>query len=411
MTMLRALKHRSFALLFTGQALSRLGDFIFNIALAWWVLQKTGSALAMSGVMIFGAVPMLIFLLAGGLVVDRVNRAWLLFLSDLGRGIIMVLATWLVGINRLEIWMVYGGAVFFSFADAFFMPAYTALVPQLAPQEDWPSANSLTSLSSQLSRVLGPAVGGLLISLGGTALAFGLNAASYFISAALLVPVLFSPEASTHLETPPDQLTAPRESMLSPLREGWQIVLGQPILWVTISVAAFGNIFLAGPFSVGMPFLVKDFMGGNEKTLGLVLAIFPVGYILASLLLGNLKRLPHRGLLLFVSEILAGIGLAAFGFHLPFWVLAAAAILNGAALQTFDLAWTNLLQELVPNEKLGRVSSIDMLGSFVLLPLGFGLTGLLVEGIGPAWTFVLGGSLTTLIGALVLLLPQIRRVD
>ena len=199
--------------------------------------------------------------------------------------------------------------------------------------------------------------------------------------------------------------------MLSPLREGWQIVLGQPILWVTISVAAFGNIFLAGPFSVGMPFLVKDFMGGNEKTLGLVLAIFPVGYILASLLLGNLKRLPHRGLLLFVSEILAGIGLAAFGFHLPFWVLAAAAILNGAALQTFDLAWTNLLQELVPNEKLGRVSSIDMLGSFVLLPLGFGLTGLLVEAIGPAWTFVLGGSLIALIGALVLLLPQIRRVD
>ena len=409
--MLRALKHRSFALLFTGQALSRLGDFIFNIALAWWVLQKTGSALAMSGVMIFGAVPMLIFLLAGGLIVDRVNRAWLLFLSDLGRGVIMILATWLVGINRLEIWMVYGGAVFFSIADAFFMPAYTALVPQLAPKEDWPSANSLTSLSSQLSRVLGPAIGGLLISLGGTALAFGLNAASYFISAALLVPVLLSPEASTHLETPSEQPAAPRGSWLSPLREGWQIVLDQPILWVTISVAAFGNILLAGPFSVGMPFLVKDFMGGDEKTLGLVLAIFPIGYILASLLLGNFKRLHHRGLLMFAAEILAGIGLAAFGFHLPFWVLALAAILNGAALQTFDLAWTNLLQELVPNEKLGRVSSIDMLGSFVLLPLGFGLTGLLVEGIGPAWTFVLGGSLIALIGALVLLLPQIRRVD
>src|SRR5512133_1821965 len=190
MSLFRALKHRNFALLFSAQTLSRLGDFIFNIALAWWVLEKTGSALAMGAVMVFGAVPMLIFVLVGGVAVDRVNRAWLLFISDLGRGVIMVLATWLVGIDRLEIWMVYAGSLAFSFADAFFMPAYTALVPELTPKEDWPSANSLSSLSIQLSRVVGPALGGLLVSMGGTTLAFGINAASFFLSAGLLVPLL-----------------------------------------------------------------------------------------------------------------------------------------------------------------------------------------------------------------------------
>ena len=411
MTLFRALKHRNFTLLLSGQALSRLGDFVFNIALAWWVLQKTGSAIAMSGVMIFGAAPMLILLLAGGLVVDRVNRAWLLFLSDLGRGVIMLLATWLVSMDRLEIWMVYAGAVCFSLADAFFMPAYTALVPQLAPQEDWPSANSLTSLSAQLGRVAGPAIGGLLVSLGGTALAFGINTASFFLSAALLVPVLLSPEANRHLDTPSEPSDSSRAAMLGSLREGWLIVLGKPILWATISMAAFGNIFLAGPFSVGFPFLVKDFMGGDEKTFGLVLAIFPIGYILAGLVFGNFKRLRHRGAVMFLCEILAGLGLAAFGLHLPFWVLVVAAILNGAALQTFDLNWVNLLQELVPNDKLGRVSSIDMLGSFVLLPVGFALTGLLVERIGPAATFILGGTLTALLGGFALLFPQIRQAD
>src|SRR5512133_2967566 len=121
MSLLRALRYRNFALLFSGQALSRLADFVFNIALAWWVLEKTGSALAMGAVMVFGAVPMLIFLLAGGVAVDRVNRIWLLFLSDVGRGTIMVAATWLVGTNQLEIWMVYAGSLIFSFADAFFM--------------------------------------------------------------------------------------------------------------------------------------------------------------------------------------------------------------------------------------------------------------------------------------------------
>lgn len=407
MSLFRALQHRNFALLFSGQTLSRLGDFVFNIALAWWVLEKTGSALAMGAVMVFGAVPMLIFLLIGGVAVDRVNRAWLLFLSDLGRGLIMVIATWLVASNRLEIWMVYAGSLAFSFADAFFMPAYTALVPQLTPQEDWPSANSLSSLSSQLSRVVGPALGGLLVSLGGTATAFGINAASFFVSGLLLLPVLLS----TPTPAPAGTDSPQPASVIADIREGWKIIFAQPILWITILMAAFTNIFLAGPFSVGMPFLVKDFMGGDEKTLGLVLGIFPIGYIAASLILGNFKRFRRRGPILFITTILAGLGLGVFGLRVPFWVLIPAAILNGAALETFGLVWTNLLQELVPIEKLGRVSSIDMLGSFVLLPIGFALTGLSVELIGPASTFVLAGLLTVCSAILPLLRPQIRNFD
>jgi MFS family permease len=176
-------------------------------------------------------------------------------------------------------------------------------------------------------------------------------------------------------------------------------------------MAAFTNIFLAGPFSVGMPFLVKDFMGGDEKTLGLILAIFPIGYIAASLVLGNFKRLRRRGPLLFITTLLAGLGLGVFGLRLPFWALALAAILNGAALETFGLIWTNLLQEIIPLEKLGRVASIDMLGSFVLLPIGFALTGWSVEALGPSPTFLLGGLLTAFCGLLPLLHPQIRATD
>lgn len=407
MSLLRALKHRNFALLFSGQTLSRLGDFVFNIALAWWVLEKTGSALAMGAVMIFGAVPMLIFLLVGGVTVDRVNRAWLLFLSDLGRGVIMVAATWLVGTDRLEIWMVYVGSLIFSFADAFFMPAYTALVPELTPKDDWPSANSLSSLGSQLSRVVGPALGGLLVSLGGTTLAFGINAVSFFLAGLLLLPLI----SVTPQPKPAESDAPPPASVLEDLREGWKIIFAQPVLWITILMAAFTNIFLYGPFSVGMPFLVKDFMGGDERTLGLILGIFPIGYIAASLILGNFKRLRWRGPVMFVSIMLAGLGLGLFGLRLPFWALAVAAILNGAALETFGLIWTNLLQETVPIEKLGRVASIDMLGSFVLLPIGFALTGVCVEQFGPASTFLLGGLLTVFCGALPLLHPRIRGMD
>ena len=407
MTLLRALHHRNFSLLFWGQTLSRLGDFVFNLALAWWVLEKTGSALAMGAVMVFSALPMLFFLLIGGVVVDRINRAWLLFLSDIGRGILLLAGTWLVGNNRLEIWMVYAGSLIFSFADAFFMPAYTALLPALTPQEDWPSANSLSSLSMQLSRVIGPALGGLLVGLGGTTLAFGINAGSFFISALLLLPLLSAKATPDEVESEPQ----PANSILADIRIGWRIVFAQPILWITILTYGVTNILLAGPFSVGLPFLVKDFMGGDEKLLGLLLAIFPVGYILSSLILGNLKRLRWRGPIIYLGGSLAGLGLAIFGLRVPFWILIVAALINGAALEAVGLAWTNLLQELVPLDKLGRVSSIDMLGSFVLLPIGFALTGWAVEAIGPALTFVIGGGLGALICALPLLLPSIRQTD
>ena len=350
---------------------------------------------------------MLIFVLAGGVAVDRVNRVWLLFLSDLGRGVIMALATWLVGVNQLEIWMVYAGSLVFSFADAFFMPAYTALVPELTPQDDLSSANSLSSLSTQLSRVVGPAVGGLLVSLGGTSLAFGINAASFFLSALLLLPLLSTTAGTEKARSVEDH----PESITSSIREGWKIIFETPIFWVTILMSAFANFFVAGPFSVGMPFLVKDFMGGDEKTLGLILSIFPIGYIAASLILGNFKHIHHRGVLLFIAVILAGLGLGVFGLHIPFWVLIIAAILNGAALETFGLVWTNLMQELVPNDKLGRVSSIDMLGSYVLMPVGFAFTAVCIQQIGPAWTFILCGACTVVCGALPLLMPQIRQVD
>src|SRR3989304_4864204 len=177
----RALRHRNFTLLLSGQTLSRIGDFLFQIALAWWVLEKTGSAVAMGSVLIFGFVPMLLLVLVGGVLVDRLQRTRLLFWSDIGRGIVMVALTWLVAADRLEIWLGYIGAFLFGFADAFFQPAYQALVPQIPPQGDWPSANSLSSLSMQLGRVVGPALGGIMSGLGGTVLAFGINAASFFV--------------------------------------------------------------------------------------------------------------------------------------------------------------------------------------------------------------------------------------
>jgi MFS family permease len=407
MPLFRSLHNRPFAILLSGQTLSRLGDLIFQISLAWWVLEKTDSALAMGTVEVFLMLPMLAMVLIGGVVVDRLPRAALILATDLVRGVIMIVAAWLAYTGRLEMWMVYLGAFIFGLADAFFQPAYTAIVPQLIPQDDLPSANSLSSLSIQLSRVAGPAIGGLIMASGGASLAFGLNGISFFISSASMLPLL----RSIPKFAPADPASPQPASFFEEVRDGWELVLATPILWVTILVAAFINVFLAGPFSVGMPFLVSDFLGGDEKLLGFLLAIFPIGYAISSLTLGNFQRLRFRGLITYGGMALAGLMLAVFGLRVPLWVLVIAALFNGAALEAMTLAWVNLLQEIVPLDKMGRVSSIDMLGSFVFIPLGFALTGWLVDAIGPAPTFLLGGGLAALVATIPLLWGQIRKFD
>jgi hypothetical protein len=113
----------------------------------------------------------------------------------------------------------------------------------------------------------------------------------------------------------------------------------------------------------------------------------------------------------YVGLILAGLGLLVLRLPVPLVTIGLAALINGAALEVVGLIWMNILQEQVPGEKLGRVSSIDMLGSYILLPVGFGLTGWATDLLGPALVFVIGGALTTLFAILALAHPAIRQLD
>src|SRR4051812_16180027 len=141
LSLLQALGHRPFALLWTGQALSRIGDYLYEIALAWWVLKETGSAAAMGLVLICAFTPMLLFLLLGGVAGDRWPRRRLMFLSDLGRGLLVSGVAALAFSGHLAIWHIYLASLLFGFIDAFFQPAYAATVPDLVPPPALPSAN------------------------------------------------------------------------------------------------------------------------------------------------------------------------------------------------------------------------------------------------------------------------------
>lgn len=401
----RALRVRPFALLWAGQTISRVGDFLYELTLAWWVLQKTGSAVAMGTVLAFAFAPMLLFLVIGGVAVDRMHRVRIMIASDLVRGVIVTLVAALAYADRLELWHVYALSLTFGLADAFFNPAYFALVPETTPPEDLPSANALSSMSVQIGRIVGPAIAGAIVWLGGTGLAFAVNGLSFFVSAALLLPLM----AAYGDRRAPDGEARP--GILDDVRAGIATLRGLPILWISIPLIALTNVLLAGPYSVAMPFLVSDVMGADAQRLGLLYAVFPIGYILGGVWYGRKTRLRRRGRNAYLCLVVAGLGLGVFGLDLPLPALVVAALVNGAALEVLGIIWTNVFQEVVPNEQMGRVSSVDQIGAMALIPLGFALTGWATERLGADTVFVIGGGLTAVLFLAGLSLWTIRAFD
>ncbi len=319
------------------------------------------------------------------------------------RGVLVSLVAVFAALDVLALWHVYLASLLFGLVDAFFQPAYTTLVPQVAPADVLLGANSLTGLSQQLGWVAGPAMGAAVVSLGGTLAAFAINGLSFFLSAACLVPLLSLTQqvvASPHTT-----------DVLQRIREAIGFVFGTPWLWITITVSALTNVMLTGPYSVALPFLVKDSLHADLGVLGLLYAMFPLGYVLAELWTGSARRLRHQGIPGYSGLLLAGGMILMLGLPLPLIALALAALVNGAGLEVYSLIWTNTLQEMVPGEKLGRVASVDLLGSFGLLPIGYALTGWATDQLGPPLVFMIGGGVTVVVAALALVHPAIRDLD
>lgn len=403
MRLFSALRYRSFALLWLGRTISALGDGIFLVAVAWWVLETTKSASANSLILICETLPLLLLLLVGGAVVDRMPRRWLLLLSDVVRGLVVCIVALLAWQHMLAVWHLAVLSVIFGAVRAFFFPAYTSILPQVTPKESLPSANSLASLSRQASGIIGPALGGILVALGGAPLAFGLDGMSFFLSAACIIVM---PMITSTSET-----RAERGEVLHDVRDGLLIVLRSPWLWITIVVAGVSNITLTGPLQAALPLLVSGSLHASVGVYSLFNTLSAVGATLAVVGLGQTAKLRRRGVLSYGAWLAAGAAVSFMGLPIGVAGVGVAILICGGAFATLELVWANTLQEIVSPTQLGRVSSIDALGSYALLPVGYGLAGLAADHIGAAPTFVVGGIISIIVIGLGLLHPAVRKLD
>ena len=417
--LLKVLQFRQFTLLWLGQLISILGDNIFTVALAWQVLILTGSAGAMSVVVIVRLIPTIIFLLFGGVAADRFPRRVIMLCSDAGRAFVVGLIAVLSGFHVLQLWHLVALSLFFGTIDGFFSPAYQSIQPQLVPKELLQAANAITRFALLMSGIVGPAIGALCIAFSGPASAFALDALS-FVCSAVCLSIMRLPIVSGAQEASPSEVQAVTKlkgvrGVVADVREGLSYVTGSTWLWVTISIASLANITFFGPIEIALPKLIYDVYHQGAWLLGIAQTAGAVGAIMAALLLGQIKHLHHRGLLAYLSLLPCGISILLFGLPLPMsiepFIAIFASVLSGCSLGIFSIIWTTLLQELVPVEKLGRVSSINLMGSYIFLPIGLAFIGILTDRFGPSLIFIFGGILTILLLSIGLCFRDIRRLE
>ncbi len=202
--------------------------------------------------------------------------------------------------------------------------------------------------------------------------------------------------------------------VIADVQEGLFYVKSSRWLWVSIICLSIGNLGVVGPLTAAMPKLVHDVYGQGAWLLGFISAAGAVGSLLGLMLVGQTKHLKRRGLLSYLSLIPSEIGLLMFGLprsHAAFFIAGPlASAMFGFSIAFFNTIWYTLLQEMIPGDKLGRVISLDMLGSFAFIPVSDALAGVLTDRLGPATVFLLGGSLAFVINVLPLLVREVREL-
>jgi MFS family permease len=418
----RALRSRPFALLWAGQTISVLGDAVFTIAITWEVLILTGSSTAMSLLVIAQWGPKMLLLVYGGMIADRLPRRLLMLWADAGRGCIVFVVAWLAWTHALQFWHLLALAPLFGIVSSFFDPAYQAIMPQLVEQEALASVNALTTLSRNIGFLVGPLLSAASIALTGPASAFAFDGLTFFVSAlcllALRLPRPAAEVPKVGLPVEPDEEKAPREGASGrtrDAREGLHYVLGMPWLWVTTLVFALASIGFGGSMWVALPRLVYDVYHTGVWLIGAMATSDAVGSIIAALAVGSARKLRHRGIVAYASILVIGFALAACALPLPRAIEPLVAIiasaLVGCGVATFMIIWGTLQQEKVPNDILGRVSSITQLGVAAALPGGLVLAGLLSDHVGPAQVFAIGGVLAAGPAAVGLCVRSVRYVE
>jgi MFS family permease len=369
-----ALAYRDFRLLWFGALTSSIGTWMQKVAQSWLIVTLTGNASAFFlGLDSFlGELPILLFILIGGVVADRYNRRRLMLMSQYVQMFAAFTLAALVFVDAVHIWHILLLSALTGLAQAFGGPAYQSLIPLLVEKKDLPNAVALNSIQFNLARVIGPLIAGAALTAFGMVACFGLNGLSFlFVIAAILsLRVVHAPAPSTARLR--DQLTG-----------GLQYVRAQPQL-VTLTIIAFLTAFFGFPVLTFLPVIVKDVFNQDVAFYTRLMTFAGAGAVLGALVVAWIGKHRHMGVMLLVLQGVFGAFVIALSFSRNILLTEVLLFTAWFLLVICTSLTTSLVQLLAPAELRGRVVSIYMVAFRGGSPLGGLVSGWLVTQLGSA---------------------------
>ena len=396
----KALRHRNFRLFYTGQMISLTGSWMQSVAFSWLVLVLTNSAFYLGLVGALQTLPVLLFSFLGGVVADHTSKLRLMLLTQASLLLLALALGLLVDLNLIQIWDLCIIVFLSGTVMAFDIPARQAFIVDLVGKPDLPNAIALNSTLFNFTRVLGPAVGGVIIAAVGMANCFYLNAASFL--AVLLALVL--------MKLPPAP-QAPWKPFLHAWKELLDYLWTRRELRLVLLLMTLVAVF-AMPYYVLLPMLARATLGVGPRGFGILMAASGLGAFLGGLTLARRlqSRPPMPSFLTGMGLFL--LGLVGLGLCRNYYAALVFIFISGFGMVTQLSTGNSLLQLNVPDDLRGRLMSL-----FGLIVMGFAPLGSMVYGVaahyaGPGPAITGGGLLAALAAGFVLLrYPDLRRLD
>jgi MFS family permease len=379
-----------FRKLWVGTTLSLFGDFFSYIAIAWLVLQLTGSSLALGSVLVAQAVPRGVLMLVGGALTDRISPRVTMLASMGLRALCVGPLALLVLAGRVQMWEVYAISIVFGVVDAFFMPARMAILPKTVADHELEPGNAVLNVTGQASVIVGPVLGGLVVAAFGTGWAFAADAACFVLGFLFILWLPSAARAATEAKHPDGGI-------------GGQIVAGFRYAWadtgirVSLIVIAVVDFAANGAIGVGLPTLARGRFAAGATGFGILLAAWGVGATAGALGAGFVPAPKRFGWMLVTLCVWLGLGVGVVG-AVPSLLPAAVAMgLSGVAtgvINTYGISW---LQRRTDPAMQGRVMSLVMLASMGLAPVAYAASGAIAD-VNITLLFLLAGGMMFVCG-------------
>jgi MFS family permease len=394
------LRHRNFRLFFIGQLISLVGTWMQQVAQAWLVLTLTNSAFYVGLVGALGSLPVLLLALHAGTVADRMSKLKLIIITQSAAMLLAFILAGLVYAKVVTVWHIIILAALLGVVSAFDVPGRQSFFVEMVGKEDLMNAIALNSSAFNVTRVLGPAVAGVLIGTLGVGMCFLLNGVSFLA----VIAALFA------IRVPPYRPAALPPSTWAHIREGLSYVRhDRRMLSIVVNIAVLS--ILGYPFLVLMPVVARDVLHRGAMEFGWMSSSVGVGALSGALLLAAYSRQLPKGRVLQSAAMAFGVVLASYALSRSLPLVLLLLVLTGFAMIISTATTNTLLQTLTPDHMRGRTMSVFTLAFVGMGPIGAFQAGYFADRVGAPAVMIAGGLICTLFTALVFQrVPELREL-